>query len=115
MKKMAVVFICAMLLSTIAVSSQVNATTANPGWYNTSVSFVGALPLAGLYSIVATSADQSFPAGTTYLIDATNPETKSMLATVLTGYANSGPVALYLPNGIAAYSFCSGVAAGVVP
>jgi hypothetical protein len=115
MKKLAMVMVCVMVLSALTIGSVANATTANPGWYNVIVTYIGALPTYGFYSLTATSSDTSWTGPRIFLIDAANPETKSMLATALTGYANSGGVTLYLPNTIAEYTFVGGVGAGALP
>ena len=115
MKKLAMVLVCVLVLSALTFSSAANATTANPGWYNVTVTYIGALPTFGFYSLTATSSDTSWNGTRIFLIDATNPETKSMLATALTGYANGGAVAVYLPSSIAEFTPVSGVGAGVLP
>jgi hypothetical protein len=114
MKKMAMVLVCVMLLSTLAISTESNATAANPDWYNVSINSCGALNY-GLYFVFCTSTDS--PAAWTgqrlFLMDGANANSKAMLAAGLTGNANSSG-ALYMPSGIAAGTYCTGVGAGSV-
>lgn len=114
-KKMVLVLVC-VLLSGFAMVSISNATPTNPGWYNVTVQSCGALPASNFYFVFATdSAGTPAWAGSrVFLIDATNPATKASLAAALTGYANSGNCALYMPGGTASGAFIDGVGAGSV-
>jgi len=111
MKKMAKVLLCVMVLSTLAIGSQANAAPpAFAGWYNCTVSSAGSL--GSFYFMFVTNNDAVWTGARTFLIDAANPATNTMLAALLTGYASGGQVSLYLPGGTAANSFVSGVVAG---
>ena len=114
MKKMAMVLVCVMLLSALAISSESNATVANPDWYNVTVNSCGALTY-NLYFIFATStlATPAWTGQRLFLIDGVNPAGKALLAAGLTGVAN-GAGALYLPTTIAANTYVIGVGAGTV-
>jgi hypothetical protein len=113
MKKMAMVLVCVMLLSVLAIGSEANATTANPDWYNVTIQSCGAV--GGLYFIFCTSNDTLWTGQRIFLMDATNTANKSLLAASLTGQANGGSAALYMPGGVpAAGSFVVGVGAGTV-
>ena len=115
MKKMAMVLVCVMLLSALAISSESNATAANPDWYNVSLQSCGALN-NNLYFIFCTSTLTPNPAWTgqrIFLMDGSNPACKALLAAGLTGVAN-GSGALYLPGTIAAGTYVTGVGAGTV-
>ena len=43
MKKMAMVVLCVMVLSTVAIVNEAAATTANPDWYNCTIQSAGGL------------------------------------------------------------------------
>ena len=47
MKKMAMVVLCVMMLSTVAIVNDAAATTVNPDWYNCAVQSCGALTTFG--------------------------------------------------------------------
>lgn len=113
MKKMAMVLVCVMLLSVLAIGSQANATTANPDWYNVTIQSTGSV--GGLYFIFCTSVNTLWTGQRMFLIDAANAAAKSQLAAALTGLANSGAAALYSPGGVPpAGGFMVGVGAGNV-
>ena len=115
MKKMAMVLICVMVLAALAIGSKANATAANPGWYNITVTSVGALPAFNIYTITATSNDATWTSTHIFLLDSTIPDTKSALATALTAYSNGGLAAIYLPNSQATGTFTNAVNAGTLP
>jgi hypothetical protein len=113
MKKMAMVLVCVMLLSVLAIGSESNATTANPDWYNVNIQSCGAV--GGLYFVFCTSVDSLWTGQRIFLMDATNPANKSLLASALTGQAGGGLGALYMPGGIPpSGAFIVGVGAGNV-
>ena len=113
MKKMAMVLACVMLVSVLAIGSESNATTANPDWYNVTIQSCGAV--GGLYFVFCTSVDTLWTGQRMFLMDAENPANKALLASALTGQANSGAAALYMPGGVPpAGAFIVGVGAGNV-
>ena len=114
MKKMAMVLLSIMVLSVLAIgTSEVEATTLYPGWYNTTVQSVGALPApSSVFVIFATSSDNSWPNSRVFFLDGLE---KPGLAAALTGLAGTGAVALFLPTGVAEATFVQGVTAGIVP
>ena len=113
MKKMAMVLACVMLLSVLAIGSEVNATGANPDWYNVTIQSVGAV--GGLYFVFCTSNDTLWAGQRMFLMDAANAANKSLLASALTGQASGGQAALYMPGGVPPQgAFIIGVGAGTV-
>ena len=115
MKKMAMVLVCVMLLSALAIGSESNATPTNPDWYNVTINSCGALDY-NLYFIFATSTLTPTPAWSgqrVFLMDGANVNNKALLAAALTGQAG-GSGALYMPNGIGAGAFVTGAGSGTV-
>lgn len=113
MKKMAMVLMCVMVLSGMAIGSA-NATVANPGWFNVTLVSCGSLPSFNVYVITATSNDNTWAGQRVFLMDATNAALKTSFATALTGYSSGGQAAIYLPNTQAANTFIDGVYAGTL-
>lgn len=124
MKKMAMVVVCVMMLSTMAIVNDAAATTINPDWYNCTIQSTGALGTT-FYFVFATCAGVggggSWADSRVFLIDssAAGPG-KALLAGLLTGYASGGQAALYIPGftavttGPPAASAVVGVGAGSV-
>ncbi len=100
MKKMAMVVLCVMVLSVVAaVGSEAIAAPTNTDWYNCTAVSVGALPAPwNFYFVFATNNDSWWTGSRLFFLDSTNLAAKAMLATVLTGYASGGNVALYIPG-----------------
>ena len=112
MKKMAMVLVCVMLLSALAIGSDaVAAPPPFPGWYNCKVISVGSFTV-NAYFIFASNNDGAWTGNRVFLMDGVQPGTKAMLATALTGYAGTGEVSLYLPTSIAENTFVQAVLAG---
>lgn len=80
------------------------------GWYNCTLASCGAL--ASFYFIFAANNDAAWTGNRVFLIDASNPANKAVLAAALTGYSTTGQVSLYLPDSIAENTFVQGVVAG---
>ena len=114
MKKMAMVLVCVMLLSALAISSESNATVLNADWYNVTINSSGALTY-NIFFVFATStlATPAWTGQRVFLMDGSNPACKALLAAGLTGVAN-GSGALYLPTTIASGTYVTGVGAGTV-
>jgi hypothetical protein len=115
MKKMVMILLCVMLLSALAIGGESNATTANPGWYNCTINSVGADTSGTYYIVNATSSDTTWAGVRVFFVDGLAAGGKGMLATILTGYASSGSVALYLPSSQNPYTYIGAVTAGVMP
>ncbi len=100
MKKMAMVVLCVMVLSVVAaIGNEAVAAPTNTDWYNCTAVSVGALPAPwNFYFVFATNNDGWWANSRLFFIDATNAAAKPMLATLLTGYASGGAVALYIPG-----------------
>jgi hypothetical protein len=114
MKKMAMVLLCVVVLSALAIGSESNATPTYPGWYNVTLVSAGALPTYNFYFLFATSSDASWTGNRVFLIDASNPATKAALAAALTAYSSSGQASLYMPTSIEPNTFVEGVVAGTL-
>jgi hypothetical protein len=114
MKRIAMVLVCVMVLSALAIGGVANATVANPGWYNVTLVSIGSLPSYGLYVITCSSDDTTWTGNRVFLMDATNQAMKTSLAAALTGYSVSGKASIYLPTTQAANTFFDGVYAGTL-
>lgn len=112
MKKMAMVLLCVMVLSSAIIVNESAATTANPDWFNCTMQSAGVVGAFGFVFVTSagTGGTTPFTTSTLYAFDATTVNGKAMLAAALTAYASGGAVALYFPGaGITA------PAAGAVP
>ena len=101
MKKMAMVLLCVMVLSAVAIGNEANAALpAFPDWYNCTVLSAGSLPSApfGFYFVFVTSNDALWTGARAFLMNATDPVTKTAYAAALTGYASGGQCSLYIPG-----------------
>lgn len=116
MKKMAMVLLCVIVLSTLAIGSQANAAVpAYADWYNVTATSCGAMTT--FYFVFVTSNDALWTGVRLFLIDGTNAATKTILAASLTGYASGGQLSLYIPgysnaSPPPANTFVTGVVAG---
>jgi len=123
MKKMAMVVLCVMMLSTVVIVNDAAATTLNPDWYNCVVQSAGGLnPIYGFCfaTCAGTGGGGAWADSRVFLIDTTTTQGRALLASVLTGYASGGTAALYIPGftavptGPPLGNFISGVGAGSV-
>lgn len=95
------VLLCVMVLSAVAIGNEANAALpAFPDWYNCTVLSTGSLPSApfGFYFVFVTSNDALWTGARAFLMNATDPATKTAYAAALTGYASGGQVSLYIPG-----------------
>jgi hypothetical protein len=113
MKKMAMVLICVMVLSTLALSSNpVEAVSPYPDWFNCTVTNCG-LVFGNVYFVHVTTVDGQWQGTNTFFIDAADASSKAAYASMLTAYANNGQVSLYIPSqSVTPNTFISGCTVG---
>ena len=96
MKKMVMVVLCVMVMAAMAIDVGPAAAAAVPPWYNVTLSACAAMP--NFYFLFCTSDDAVWTGTRVFLMDATNPATKPMLAAALTGFASSGKGSVWIPG-----------------